>query len=64
MFITKVDYDATGVLEKNRDRLPVEIVNMMRQSGNSVVQALFLTPLTRTGHLWWGQWGQWGQWGH
>ncbi|XP_071101473.1 myosin-IIIb-like isoform X2 [Haliotis cracherodii] len=47
----KVMYDASGFLEKNRDRLPVEIVDILRQSSNSVVKALFQTPLTKTGNL-------------
>ncbi|XP_041374247.1 myosin-IIIb-like [Gigantopelta aegis] len=47
----KVEYDAFGFLEKNRDRLPAEIVNIMRMSENSVVKSLFQTPLTKTGNL-------------
>ena len=44
-----VHYDAVGFLEKNRDRMPVEIVNLLRASENSVVRSLFQTPLTKTG---------------
>ena len=44
-----VQYDAVGFLEKNRDRLPVEVVNLFRASDNSVVRSLFQTPLTKTG---------------
>ncbi|XP_059179629.1 myosin-IIIb-like [Physella acuta] len=47
----KVEYDAQGFLEKNRDRLPSEITNIMRMSENSVVKSLFQTPLTKTGNL-------------
>ncbi|XP_052238013.1 myosin-IIIb-like isoform X2 [Dreissena polymorpha] len=47
----KVRYDCSGFLEKNRDRLPVEVVNMLRASENSVVRSLFQTPLTKTGNL-------------
>ncbi|KAL8623920.1 hypothetical protein ACOMHN_054261 [Nucella lapillus] len=51
-FAGKVEYDATGFLEKNRDRLPVEIMNILRTSDNRVVRTLFQTPLTKTGgHL-------------
>ncbi|XP_053386580.1 myosin-IIIb-like isoform X4 [Mercenaria mercenaria] len=44
----RVKYDAAGFLEKNRDRLPVEVVNLLRASDNSVVRSLFQTPLTKT----------------
>lgn len=47
--ISQVEYDVQGFLEKNRDRLPAEIVNIMRSSENKVVKALFQTPLTKTG---------------
>lgn len=46
-----VQYDSAGFLEKNRDRLPVEVVNLLRASDNSVVRSLFQTPLTKTGEL-------------
>ncbi|KAL3856081.1 hypothetical protein ACJMK2_015277 [Sinanodonta woodiana] len=51
-----VVYDAVGFLEKNRDRLPVELVNVLRSSSNKVVQSLFQTPLTKTGNLAEGSW--------
>ncbi|KAL4217322.1 Myosin-IIIa [Mactra antiquata] len=47
----KVNYDGKGFLEKNRDRLPVEVVNLLRASENNVVRSLFQTPLTKTGNL-------------
>jgi hypothetical protein len=47
----KVKYDTTGFLEKNRDRLPVEVVNLLRASDNNVVRSLFQTPLTKTGMI-------------
>ncbi|XP_033727991.1 LOW QUALITY PROTEIN: myosin-IIIb-like [Pecten maximus] len=47
----RVEYDATGFLEKNRDRLPGDVLNMLRASNNEVVRALFQTPLTKTGNL-------------
>lgn len=48
-YFLQVEYDATGFLEKNRDRLPVEIMNILRTSDNRVVKTLFQTPLTKTG---------------
>ncbi|PVD37741.1 hypothetical protein C0Q70_00342 [Pomacea canaliculata] len=47
----RVEYDATGFLEKNRDRLPVEIIHILRTSENKVVRTLFQTPLSKTGNL-------------
>ncbi|XP_021363725.1 myosin-IIIb-like isoform X3 [Mizuhopecten yessoensis] len=47
----RVEYDANGFLEKNRDRLPGDVLNMLRASSNEVVRALFQTPLTKTGNL-------------
>ncbi|KAH9524024.1 Myosin-IIIb [Bulinus truncatus] len=47
----RVEYDAQGFLEKNRDRLPIEIMNIMRLSEDNVVKSLFQTPLTKTGNL-------------
>lgn len=44
-----MEYDATGFLEKNRDRLPVEIIHILRTSENKVVRTLFQTPLSKTG---------------
>ncbi|XP_061169935.1 myosin-IIIb-like isoform X3 [Saccostrea echinata] len=46
-----VVYDALGFLEKNRDRLPGDVVSMLRASGNVVIRSLFSTPLTKTGNL-------------
>ncbi|KAL5006119.1 hypothetical protein ScPMuIL_017277 [Solemya velum] len=40
-----------GFLEKNRDRLPVEVLNLLRSSKKNVIRLLFQTPLTRTGNL-------------
>nr|XP_022321566.1 myosin-IIIb-like isoform X3 [Crassostrea virginica] len=46
-----VVYDAMGFLEKNRDRLPGDVVSMLRASQNAVIRSLFSTPLTKTGNL-------------
>lgn len=45
----QVVYDAMGFLEKNRDRLPGDVVSMLRASKNEVIRSLFSTPLTKTG---------------
>ncbi|XP_074193924.1 myosin-IIIb [Rhinolophus sinicus] len=47
----KVLYDASGVLEKNRDTLPADVVVVLRTSDNKLLQQLFSIPLTKTGNL-------------
>ncbi|XP_047577976.1 myosin-IIIb [Lutra lutra] len=47
----KVLYDASGVLEKNRDTLPTDVVVVLRTSENQLLQQLFSIPLTKTGNL-------------
>uniref|UniRef100_A0A0L8IHL0 Myosin motor domain-containing protein n=1 Tax=Octopus bimaculoides TaxID=37653 RepID=A0A0L8IHL0_OCTBM len=47
----KVEYQTTGFLEKNRDRLPTEVIHLFRMSIKNVVKALFHTPLTKIGNL-------------
>lgn len=47
----KVLYDARCFVEKNRNFLPTEIVQLLRQSKLPVVQTLFQSPLTKTGQL-------------
>uniref|UniRef100_A0A8C7AMC8 Myosin IIIB n=1 Tax=Neovison vison TaxID=452646 RepID=A0A8C7AMC8_NEOVI len=47
----KVLYDASGVLEKNRDTLPADVVVVLRTSENQLLQQLFSIPLTKTGNL-------------
>ncbi|KAM4859162.1 myosin-IIIb [Thomomys bottae] len=47
----KVLYDASGVLEKNRDTLPADVVVILRTSENKLLQQLFSIPLTKTGNL-------------
>ncbi|XP_069877370.1 myosin-IIIb isoform X7 [Dipodomys merriami] len=44
----KVLYDASGVLEKNRDTLPADVVVILRTSENKLLQQLFSIPLTKT----------------
>ncbi|PFX20078.1 Myosin-IIIb [Stylophora pistillata] len=47
----KVEYDATGFLEKNRDTLPPGVVDMLRRSDNSLIATIFSGTITRTGTL-------------
>jgi myosin III len=47
----RVQYDAADFLDKNRNFLPPEIVQLLRQSGNEVVHHVFQCPLTKTGNL-------------
>ena len=46
-----VCYDAHNFLSKNRHYVPVEIIQLHRQSNLHFVRSLFGSPLTRTGHL-------------
>ena len=46
-----VSYDARNFLSKNRHYVPVEIIQLHRQSSIHFVRSLFGSPLTRTGHL-------------
>ncbi|ERE72014.1 myosin-IIIb [Cricetulus griseus] len=45
-------YDASGVLEKNRDTLPADVVVVLRTSENKLLQQLFSIPLTKTDASW------------
>ncbi|XP_014669755.1 PREDICTED: myosin-IIIb-like [Priapulus caudatus] len=47
----KVEYDAAGFLQKNRDYLVPEISQLLRVSDVAVVRSIFSSPLTKTGHL-------------
>jgi len=49
IFLTKVQYDANGFLEKNCDYVPPEIIALLRQSEISLIRSLFRNPLTKTG---------------
>ncbi|XP_064647040.1 myosin-IIIa-like isoform X3 [Lineus longissimus] len=44
-----VEYEAENFLEKNRDRLAIEIVNILRLSDVQLVRTLFQNPLSKTG---------------
>lgn len=47
----RVSYDASSFLEKNRNFLPPEVVQLLRTSSNPTIQFLFSCPLTKTGNL-------------
>jgi hypothetical protein len=50
-FAGQVQYDARGFLEKNRDYLAPEIIQVLRSSNVQLVSSLFQLPLTKTGTL-------------
>ncbi|KAE8752070.1 hypothetical protein FOCC_FOCC001232, partial [Frankliniella occidentalis] len=47
----RVVYQAEGFLEKNRNFLPPEVIQVVRRSSISSVRFLFQCPITRTGNL-------------
>lgn len=47
----RVTYDSKSMPEKNRDYLPPEIIETLRNSENSVVSNLFINKLNRGGNL-------------
>lgn len=51
MWTGQVTYETLGFLEKNRDTLKLDVSQLLRSSENQIVQALFQTPLSRTGGL-------------
>ena len=44
-------YNADNFLEKNRNFLPLEVIQMLRQSKYDIVRSQFQCPLTKTGNL-------------
>lgn len=50
-FAGRVVYQANGFLEKNRNFLPHEVIQLMRQSQFDIVRFLFQCPITKTGNL-------------
>lgn len=50
-FAGRVVYQADGFLEKNRNFLPPEVVQLMRQSQYDIIRFLFQCPITKTGNL-------------
>ncbi|KAJ1530956.1 hypothetical protein ONE63_005792 [Megalurothrips usitatus] len=47
----RVVYQAEGFLEKNRNFLPPEVIQVVRRSSIPAVRFLFQCPITRTGNL-------------
>ncbi|XP_031788630.1 myosin-IIIb isoform X2 [Nasonia vitripennis] len=50
-FAGRVVYQADGFLEKNRNFLPPEVIQLVRQSHFDMVRFLFQCPITKTGNL-------------
>ncbi|GAB0099464.1 Neither inactivation nor afterpotential protein C [Sergentomyia squamirostris] len=50
-FAGRVVYQADGFLEKNRNFLPAEVIQLVRQSSYDMVRFLFQCPITKTGNL-------------
>lgn len=50
-FAGRVVYYADGFLEKNRNFLPAEVIQLVRQSQLEMVRFLFQCPITKTGNL-------------
>lgn len=50
-FAGRVVYQADGFLEKNRNFLPAEVIQLVRQSKFDMVRFLFQCPITKTGNL-------------
>lgn len=50
-FAGRVVYQADNFLEKNRNFLPPEVVQLMRQSQYDIIRFLFQCPITKTGNL-------------
>ncbi|XP_030761406.1 neither inactivation nor afterpotential protein C-like isoform X2 [Sitophilus oryzae] len=46
-----VSYSAKEVADKNRDFLPPEVIETMRESENSIIKTLFSNKLNKTGNL-------------
>ncbi|XP_043467066.1 neither inactivation nor afterpotential protein C isoform X3 [Leptopilina heterotoma] len=47
----KLIYDASDIVEKNRDFLAPEMIETLRLSTSNVIKSLFLNQLTRSGNL-------------
>lgn len=50
-FAGRVVYHADGFLDKNRNFLPAEVIQLVRQSSYDMVRFLFQCPITKTGNL-------------
>ncbi|XP_034945837.1 myosin-IIIb-like [Chelonus insularis] len=50
-FAGRVVYQAEGFLDKNRNFLPPEVIQLVRQSQSDMIRFLFQCPITKTGNL-------------
>lgn len=50
-FAGRVVYQADDFLEKNRNYLPAEVIQLLRQSQYDMIRFLFQCPITKTGNL-------------
>lgn len=50
-FAGRVVYHADGFLEKNRNFLPAEVIQLVRQSQFDMIRFMFQCPITKTGNL-------------
>lgn len=50
-FAGRVVYQAEGFLDKNRNFIPPEVIQLVRQSQSDMVRFLFQCPMTKTGNL-------------
>ncbi|XP_037032331.1 myosin-IIIb-like isoform X7 [Bradysia coprophila] len=50
-FAGRVVYHADGFLEKNRNFLPSEVIQLVRQSQFDMIRFMFQCPITKTGNL-------------
>ncbi|KAG7174088.1 Myosin-IIIa-like [Homarus americanus] len=50
-FAGRVAYDTHRFLEKNKNFLPTEVIQLLRQSSHDIIRYLFQCPLTKTGNL-------------
>lgn len=44
-------YSAVNFLEKNRNFLPLEVIQLLRRSKYDIIRSQFQCPLTKTGNL-------------
>lgn len=50
-FAGRVVYHADNFLEKNRNFLPAEVIQLVRQSQFEMIRFMFQCPITKTGNL-------------
>ncbi|XP_006819085.1 myosin-IIIb-like [Saccoglossus kowalevskii] len=50
-YAARVEYDAQGFLEKNRDTLPNGVIQLLKESKNALLNQIFRGTITRTGTL-------------